>query len=339
VRVGGTRGILDRFYSLVFHAYPEGFRREHGEEMLGTLADMRDAGDSRSLFRQTASLFLGGHRERWLNSTGGSLAVTVRQGLAWGALFVLAMRAGGRIVQTGYGLVSILSNGWGGLFSEYVATGITPTWLLLEAVLALGCLAAFLSFASGRRGLGLWLLGVIAVASVAQSYLLHMAYQAPLDMELPLLWPTMREAITTMAPLALAALLWPRGFRFAVRPSAWLLGLGLVWGLAGLSTIWWQESLHGLFEFFFLPHPLTLLVVVLGMLVLGLLSDSRWAVAIGLTVAPNGWTRVLYIGSDLNFGLAGIVLTLVLPVTVALLYVGMRRPARANAGREVGPTS
>jgi hypothetical protein len=87
----------NRFYSLVFHAYPAGFRRKHGEAMLGTLADMRDAGDSRGLFSQTASLFGGGHRERWLSSTNGSLALTLRQGLAWGALWLAAVSAGGCI--------------------------------------------------------------------------------------------------------------------------------------------------------------------------------------------------------------------------------------------------
>jgi hypothetical protein len=228
VRAGGTLRILDRFYSLVFHAYPAGFRREHREEMLGTLADMRDARDSRDFFHQTASLFLGGHRERWLNGTGGSLALTLRQGLAWGALFILAMRAGGYIVQAGYGIVTVLSHGWDGWYGEYLATGVSTIWLPLEAVLALGCLAAFLLLAAGRRGLGLWAVGVITVASVAQRYLLYGGYDTTLNMELPLLWPIMREVITTMVPVALAVLSWPRGFQFALRPRAWLLGFGLV---------------------------------------------------------------------------------------------------------------
>ncbi len=116
--------IVDRCYFLTLRAYPQAFRKEHGEEMLATLAEARDAGESPHHLRQLVSLVFGGSRQRWLSSSNGSLVTTVRQGLAWGVLVLVARQAGLAV----YDLIQPFVRGWEDPFS-LTYLGLALGWI------------------------------------------------------------------------------------------------------------------------------------------------------------------------------------------------------------------
>jgi DNA-directed RNA polymerase specialized sigma24 family protein len=82
--------LLARRYRRLLFAYPDSYRRQRGDELLGTLLDTARPGQRRPTVADAADLMLGGLRQR----LGGSVAADLEAGLALAAPFALALAAG-----------------------------------------------------------------------------------------------------------------------------------------------------------------------------------------------------------------------------------------------------
>jgi len=82
----------ERVYRLALRAYPPGYRRERGDEILGTLAEMQSRNALPSP-RQVAALVVCGVRERGLLATGGTRAGVWAEGCRLAALVLLVAAA------------------------------------------------------------------------------------------------------------------------------------------------------------------------------------------------------------------------------------------------------
>jgi hypothetical protein len=303
---GGMMKITERLLPLVLRTYPPAFREAHGEEILGTVAERRDAGEPGQPARDLASLLLGGMHQRWLVSTGGSLAATLRQGLAWGVLLCLVREAGFAVSE----LVSGLVHGWPGSDS--------PVNLLVT----LGWLTTFCLLASGRGRWGL------VVLTLLYAYFLsgaardlggpHAVLDAPFTVALRTLPPV-------LLPL-LAAYAWPsRGVRLP--PWSWIPLLALATIVPPVSTLSLAVS-SSLFGFVVsVPYGLLVAVALVGavIVVAASWSDPRWIVGTALVLVEPAARALL---SDLTrrdltaFWLHGAVLWI---IVVAVVLVTVRR--------------
>lgn len=292
--------LVDRLYSLALRAYPPAFREEHEEEMLATLAEVRDAGEPPHHLRQTASLLFGGSRQRWLFSSSGSLAATVRQGLAWGVLILVARQAGLAV----YELIQPFVRGWEDPFSL--------TYLLL----AIGWVAAFCLLASGRRRWGLAVLGVVVCGFIYNSVQLALSYGGPFSLPF-----TLHFFLPVVLPL-LAACVWPsRGVTLSA--WFWVPGLALAALVPPISVLFGPfESMFG----FVYPIPGMALVAVGVLAILVILavgwSDPRWAVAFALSITVFGGQALVtsLAGSDpVQNGLQIMALWVVVPAGAIIL--------------------
>jgi DNA-directed RNA polymerase specialized sigma24 family protein len=81
---------LARRYRRLLLAYPDSYRRQRGDELLGTLLDAARPGQRRPTAAETADLLLGGVRQR----LGGTVAADLESGIALAAPFALALAAG-----------------------------------------------------------------------------------------------------------------------------------------------------------------------------------------------------------------------------------------------------
>lgn len=82
----------ERVYRLALRAYPPEYRRERGDEILGTLAEMQ-SGSTRPSPRQVAALAVCGVRQRGLLATGGTRAGVWAEGCRLAALVLLVAAA------------------------------------------------------------------------------------------------------------------------------------------------------------------------------------------------------------------------------------------------------
>lgn len=180
--------IWKHVYAVALRAYPAEFRKEHQEDVLATLADMSEAGERRRHVRQLASLVFNGNRQRWLRSTGGSLSATIRQGLAWGLLVLIARQAGLAAVDVFRPMV----HGW------------TNPSLVSDGLLLVGWVAAFCLLAAGARRWGLALLGAVTAGYVYHRVTFALGYGGRFDLP----W-TLHFFLPTVLPMVLACL-WPR---------------------------------------------------------------------------------------------------------------------------------
>jgi hypothetical protein len=302
--------VMDRLYSLALRTYPAAFRREHEEEILGTLAEAREAGEPRRHVRQVLSLLLGGNRQRWLRSTDGSLEATVRQGLAWGVLVLVARQAGLAL----YDLAHPFVRGWGDPFS------------LASLLLALGWMATFGLLAAGRRKWGLAVLTVVTCGFVYDSVQFALSYGGRFS------WPfTLRFFLPVVLPL-LAAYAWPAG---GVKVSArWWAPILVLAALVPPISM-----LFGPFASFFgfvpaLPYLALVVIVALVAAIILFLSwsDPRWAVAAALALSVFGGKALISVlagGNLVDAGLQMLVLWVLAPAVAVILARRARRPVRA----------
>lgn len=300
--------LTERLVSLMLRTYPPSFREEHEEEILGTVAERRDAGESGHPARDLASLFFGGMRQRWLASTDGSLAATLRQGLAWGVLVCLVREAGFAASDLIRGLV----NGW--------PDPDRPVHLLVAA----GWVLTFCLLASGRRRWGLASLTLLFAyfffSAVRELVALD---EAPFSLTFAL-----RLLPPVLLPL-LAAYVWPsRGVRLPA--WSWLPLLALATIVPPVSTLTLGVS-NTLFGFVVaVPSALIAAAAILGAIFVlaATWSDPRWAVGAVLVLAETVARSLLsdLTRSDLTaFWLHGALLWGVV-AGVALLVVRRARP-------------
>ena len=81
---------LARRYRRLLFAYPDSYRRQRGDELLGTLLDTARPGQRRPSVADAADLVLGGLRQR----LGGTVAADLEAGITLAAPFALALAAG-----------------------------------------------------------------------------------------------------------------------------------------------------------------------------------------------------------------------------------------------------
>jgi hypothetical protein len=305
--------LTERLYSWALRMYPAAFREEHGEEMLATVAERRDAGEPMHVIRDLASLLRGGGRQRWLASTGGSPAATLRQGLAWGVLLVVIRQAGFAVDD----LVRPFVNGW--------PDPSRP----LHVLLVVGWIVTLGLLASGRRR---WGLAVLTCAVCCLLYgpirelLLDVSDPASFSLSVAL-----RQFPPVLLPL-LAAFAWPaRGVRLPAWFWAPLVALAAV--VPALST-----TGHGAADSDILGYGVSVPNLVLAAFAVAAVvillsaswSDPRWAVAAVLGLSQIG-ARALQ--ADLGRGdlTACWLHGLVLGCVVAGVTVVMVRRARSLA--------
>ncbi|HEY3765610.1 MAG TPA: hypothetical protein VGL44_10680 [Gaiellales bacterium] len=164
----------ERVYRLALHAYPPGYRRERGAEILATLDEM-GAGSSRPSPRQVAALAASGVRERGARTTGGTrfgiwaegcrLAALVLLLLAAAAsLFVIAMDAWysrlGIVWPGGEGVTYAPALGGGALARSIIAVLIplVGAWAVCRGRSAIPIACSILAaglFLAGQVGSGL----------------------------------------------------------------------------------------------------------------------------------------------------------------------------------------
>lgn len=281
---------VENIYSLVLRTYPSRFREAHGEEILGTLAEKRAAGERVHHLRQLASLLYDAARQRWLHSTNGSVVATVRQGLAWGVLALVARQAGLAL----YDLVMPLIHHWPQPFQ------------LSHVLLAVGWILSFCLLALGRRQWGLTVLTVTMAGFVFHSVELALSYGGRFSLPF-----TLHYFLPALLPL-LAAYAWPaKGVKLSV--WTWLPILAVAAAIPSISMLPYQAQALVLWAF--------LVTLALSF------ADPRLAVATVLVLAVFGGQKLIAIlgGSDLALD-AGelLVLWILLPILAVVLAARSR---------------
>jgi hypothetical protein len=132
---------LERRCRLLLHAYPAAYRRERGEEMVGTLLEATTTGHVWPPLRDLRSLIAGGIRARAAHNRERTTAANLRVAALAGIAAYLAFSATGQLrLFVQYQVVL----GWGSQFSPY------PWPLAAGLILMLATVA--LVWLSGRRG-------------------------------------------------------------------------------------------------------------------------------------------------------------------------------------------
>ena len=302
--------VLQHVYAGALRAYPPEFRQEHEEEVLGTLAEMRDDGGRRHHARQLASLLFQGNQQRWLKGTGGSLSTTIRQGLAWGLLVLIARQAGLAAVD----VVRPLVYGW-------------HSFPVANLLLLAGWLIAFCLLALGKRRWGLAALGVVAAGFVYSRVVLALGYGGRFDLP----W-TLHFFLPVVLPLFLAWL-WPEQ---GVKLPVWLLPpmLAIAGAFPLLSFLPYGNTL-GIGNTRYVASVVLWFgigVILAVLLIVTAVSDPRWAVAVCPLLAVFGGQHVvggMPSAAALDNLVWVIVLWVVAPALLILFAGRVRRRVRA----------
>jgi hypothetical protein len=297
----------ERWYHLALRAYPRGFRQIHGEEMLTTVFDMREAGKVRGRVRDLVSLVFNGGRQKWLESTGGSLAATLRQGLAWGAL-VLVARQVGLAAQD--------------VFEPLIRGYHNDPFVIL---LLVGWLVTFCVLAGGSRRWGLIALTVTLVGFVY--YRVHMALGYGGRFDLP--W-TLGFSVPVVLPL-LAAYAWPeRGVKLRIRWwPLWLVPAAALSPLSVLGGPWGLWFDHRFFQWLLVGIGL----VTGGLAIAAGLSDPRWLATACLLFCAYWAKDVVPIASGRSLALGALVPLVLFWVIAPVVALLLARRVRKRAVR------
>lgn len=295
-------------YSLALRAYPGDFQDESREEVLGTIADMQAVGEKRGMFRQAVSLGYNGNRLRWLRATSGSVSQTLRQGMAWGVLLLIAW-------QAGLGVYELLRSLW--------LPWARPS--LLQIALVIGWLAVFGLLVSGRRRWGLPLLGLVLAGFITREVVFSLSYGGHFS------WPfTLNFFLPILLPL-LCGFVWPdRPVRFS-RPFIATILIAAVaipaarvafWNV-GFDSLWYGYAWWGI--------QVALCFIAAVFAILLSLSDSRWAIA-GTVVAFQPVIREIIAESAGNRLSGAFLLVALVPIVALVLAFRARRLAVARRG-------
>ena len=143
---------------------------------------------------------------RWLHATGGSVAKTFRQGLAWGVLLLIAR-------QAGLGLHDIVRRSLDGAYAHFATQW--DRLAIADIALTAGWLIALVLLARGRRRWGQSVLGAVMAGYLVTRVVLALGYGGPFS------WPfTLHFFLPTLLPLV-CALLWPKR---PMRTPGWAIG-------------------------------------------------------------------------------------------------------------------
>jgi hypothetical protein len=159
---------LERRCRLLLRAYPGGYRRERGEEIIATLLEATPEGRRRPLARDVRALIMGGLRARAAQHRGVTTAVSLRRAVLAGACIYLGMAAAADLARfaagwpdgAGFGLDPygwpVFVGGWPVLLAGLLtAVVVAVAWLarrllVMAASLAAAAAAAYL-FVHGER--------------------------------------------------------------------------------------------------------------------------------------------------------------------------------------------
>lgn len=314
--------LAERLCSLALRVYPRDFREDNREEILGTIADMRDAHESTGPLRQAVSLGYNGNRLRWLRATGGSVGQTLRQGIAWGVLLLIARQAGLGI----YELIRPLWGPWtGATLLPHYPDGHSD-FSSVEIALLVGWAAVFFLLISGRRRWGLPLLGAVLAGYVTRQVMFSLGYGGPFSWSF-----TLSFCLPVLLPL-LCAYVWPqRGARLS-----WRFGVVVLIGATALPAVQvalWNAHVGNNYVF----HSLVGWAIQVGVcfiaavfIILVGLSDPRWAMAGTLIAFQPVVREAIQESSKAGFSAVFLFVGLIPIVALFLAFRARRRaiPAR-----------
>jgi hypothetical protein len=207
VNAGGDRanaggehaGRLERRSRLLLHAYPAAYRRERGDEIIGTLLDATPEGQAWPRLRDARALALGGLRARAAQnrrrSTAANLRVAVMAGVSMYVLVMAAdylgtwvidpgpLRYEWRIMVLGLFIIAAVLPAW--LAPRTIATLLAlaaavpiyllgrqevPIWTLISLMVYVAAIVLLVPRSARPPRAWLWLIGALAVAVQASAY-------------------------------------------------------------------------------------------------------------------------------------------------------------------------
>lgn len=214
---------LERRCRLLLLAYPASYRRDRGEEIMGTLLEATPDGRKRPMMRDAQALILGGLRARAAQNRGLSTAANLRFGVFLGVAFFLSLHAFGYVddfVTSKLGPTGVPyygPSGWPALLSGLlIAAAVVMVWagrrlvvgaavlaaaaavcysaasqreLVGQLVIKLLCLTAVVALARRTErpaGAWLWLIGVVVAAFTLPGFFQVATYSTYLALGLQL---------------------------------------------------------------------------------------------------------------------------------------------------------
>jgi hypothetical protein len=243
---------LERRCRLLLRSYPAAYRRERGEEMVGTLLEATPAGRTSPLPRDSRALIMGGLKARAAQNRHLSTAANLRLAALLGVAIYLSFDAS-----------LYLDGGWSALTAGLLmAVAALLPWLgrrkvVIAAAVAAGAVAAYVGFSSASPaapafGALLWPLTAVLLPLAALAVLTGGAERPP---RLWLGLPGLAVAAYVVAQLS-KAIGWDGVFVFlvikqdylmlfmAVVALAWIgidarpaVGLAIYLALLGLSQL------------------------------------------------------------------------------------------------------
>jgi hypothetical protein len=252
---------LERRCWLLLTAYPAEYRRQRGEEILGTLLETTPQGRAWPLARDVLALVIGGLRARAAANRRLGTAADIRLGVLLGVVIELSAVAAGFIQDfaTSSAVLSTAhdtaASGWRALLAGLlIAAAVTCAW-------------------RGYRRL----LGACAPAAAAAVIWLLIHQPAYNSASMSVWTLSVGGALSLLLGLAALILL----VRQAERPSrSWLWLIGLIVAAVVLQGL--------------IPGPVSALILFVGHL---LTLSSPWQGLLIMLIVPIAWT-IAWIGVD-----------------------------------------
>jgi hypothetical protein len=296
---------LERRCRRLMLAYPQTYRRERGEEILGTLLEATPAGRRSPLLRDNRALVAGGLRARAARNRRLSVTTRLRLAVLLGVSIYLGAVAGADLG----GLVAIsprvLSHpgGWLPLLAGLLtAAAVLVSWLARRTVIVIAAALA----AAAAAASGFWL----------GSPVLHQTV-------------SVLVSLAVLAVLAGRAQLPPRGWLWlpALAAAASLLEWAAVAYPLGASLGSWPLFL------FMVSAPSYLMIFIAVVCAAWVGIDARPALGVIVCLALTGWPTLIRaeIGGGTGLGLALALWPLIAIVLALLAVLALWRPRRRPA--------
>jgi hypothetical protein len=271
---------LERRCLLLLTAYPAEYRRERGEEIIGTLLETTPPGRGWPLARDVRALVIGGLRARAAANRRLNTAADIRLGVLLGVAIELSAFAAGFIQDFATSSAVLgtahdtAASGWRELLAGVlIAAAVTCAW-------------------RGRRRL------LVACASAAAAAVIWLLIHQPAYNSASMTVWTLSAGGALSLLLGLAALILLA--RQTERPSrSWLWLIGLIVAAGILPAL--------------IPGPASALMLFVGHL---LMLPSPWPALLTMLVVPIAWA-IAWIGVDARPAL-GVATYLALYVVTAL---------------------
>ncbi|GAA1290180.1 hypothetical protein Psi02_15940 [Planotetraspora silvatica] len=277
---------LERRYRNLLRAYPKVYRQWHGEELIGTLMAASDPETRRPALRETFALITGGFAARARNARAAG-APWWADGLQLGVLAVATTTFALRVT---------------------LIYGFRPIWALGSIVLIVAIIRGWVRLALP--------LALIAALDASRFLVLHndawqVADFGPAYVEASNILPYW----LIVAGLAVLAVRPGKGL--PTRSWAWLLILGLCWGLQFVYPYY-----DGSLTWMLFRAGVEVLVLSAALWATVAVRDARWALAAAVYLIPG----LTYLGENLSMhGRKGFAYWGLLTLLVLASFVAARR--------------